>query len=579
MSSDKQPKVSFFTKLKYLSKVLKPKEKLALYTALSLLILLFLGGSIRYYFLATDVAPSAGGEYTEGIPVESAGTPKNINPILSITRPIDELISSIIFSSLFAYDDNGQLSNDLAKDFSISDDGKKYTIHLKDNILWHDGEHLTAQDVVFTVRLLQDSNYNPSGIKEWDKETIKVSNPDNQTVIFELSEPYAPFLSKLTFGIIPKHLWSSVSSDKFSLVDLNLNPIGSGPFIFDEIKKNNEDEIISYKLIANQNYYGKKPYLNRLIFNFYANQQEVIDAYNKKEINGFGLMKYDKIDTFKNRKDTSIYAMNIPQYFTILLNQGESIPLADERVRQALNFATNRDEIIDKIFHGYAQKIYSPLLKPFVKEDFVYDDKLIKYSPNEAEKLLEKAGWTKSKDSEFRKKENNELKLQLVVSSSEDLLKTANLIKEQWKKIGVNAEITQSEDQLDIRQKYLSPRKFESLILGLQYSGNDANLFFFWHSSGKKDPGLNFALYDNKDVDKLLEESKKATSLSEENKKYIEISKHLLKDSPAVFLYSPQYIYVLNNKIKGVNSKAIIKTGNRLNNINNWYIKTKRVKK
>jgi len=115
--------------------------------------------------------------------------------------------------------------------------------------------------------------------------------------------------------------------------------------------------------------------------------------------------------------------------------------------------------------------------------------------------------------------------------------------------------------------------------LGLQYSGNDANLFFFWHSSGKKDPGLNFTLYDNKDVDKLLEESKKATSITEENKKYIEVSKHLLKDSPAIFLYSPQYIYVLNNKIKGVNNQAIIKTSSRLNNINNWYIKTKRIKK
>jgi peptide/nickel transport system substrate-binding protein len=579
MPSDNQHKVPFLTKLKYLSKVLKPKEKVALYAALLLLILLFLGGSLRYYFSATNIVPTTGGEYTEGVPVESAGTPKNINPILSIARPIDELISSMIFSSLFTYDNNGQLSNDLVKDYTVSNDGKTYTLHLKENVFWHDGESLTAQDIVFTVRLLQDPNYNPSGIKEWDKETIKVSSPNDQTVIFELSKTYAPFLSKLTFGVLPKHLWASISSDKFSLVDLNLNPVGSGPFIFDEMKKNDKDEIISYKLITNQNYYNKKPYLNRLIFNFYANQQEVINAYNKKEISGFGLIEYNKINDFKNRKDTSIYAINIPQYFTILLNQGESIPLADERVRQALNLATNRDEIVDQIFHGYAQKIYSPLIKPFIKENFTYDDKLTKYSPNEAEKLLEKAGWTKSKDSNFRTKENNELKLQLIVSSSEDLLKTANLIKEQWKKIGINVEIVQSENQLDIRQKYLSPRKFESLILGLQYSGNDANLFFFWHSSGKKDPGLNFTLYDNKNVDKLLEESKKATALSEENKKYIEISKQLLKDSPAIFLYSPQYIYVLNNKIKGVDAKAIIKTSNRLNNINNWYIKTKRIKK
>ncbi len=576
--SDEDPKqISSFTKIKYLNHILKPKEKMVLYSAIIILILLFIGGSIKYYLSSTTTVPAQGGEYTEGVPVDSAGIPTTINPILAETRPIDETISSLIYSSLFQYDSNGQLKPDLVDTYE-NKESKEYILHLKHNITWHDGEPLTAQDIVFTVNLLQDPYYNPINSKEWDKEKITVSNPDDYTVIFKLSESYAPFLNKLTFGILPKHLWINISKENFALTELNLKPVGSGPFIFDDLKKNTNGDIVSYKLIANNNYYNKKPYLERLIFNFYKDKEAVINAYNKKEISGFNLSEYSKINDFKNRKDTDIHTMAIPQYFSVLLNQGESIPLADERVRQALRLGTDRSEFINQIFYGYAEKIYSPLIKPFIP-DFNYDKNLTKYDPEEAKKILNEAGWKKNNKSDYRQKDNEELKIKLVVAKTDDLLKTAEIIKKQWKNIGVNVEIIESDNQLNIRQKYLEPRKFESLISGVQYSGNDPNLFFFWHSSGKKAPGLNFTLYDNEKVDKLLQESKEAKSLKEKNEKYIEVSKQLIQDSPAIFLYSPKYIYIANKKIKGVNTQAIVKTSNHLKNVNTWYIKTKRVKK
>ena len=575
----KDKSLSFLTKFKHLSKILKPKEKITIYIAITLLMLSLVGGSVKYYLSVTKLIPTVGGEYTEGIPIDSAGIPTTINPILSITRPIDKLISSVVFSSLFTYNNQGQLINDLIKDYNISEDGKKYTFHLKDNILWHDGESLTAEDVIFTINLLQDSNYNPVGTKEWNTEKIKAFNPDDKTIIFELSEPYAPFLNKLTFGILPKHLWTDVSSDKFSLVDLNLEPVGSGPFIFDSIKKNTTRDIVSYKLIRNKNYYNKPPYLEKLIFKFYQNQDALTEAYIQKEITGFGFSDYTKISQFKNKNDTSVHAINIPQYFPVLLNQTESIPLANEKIRQALQYATDRDELIEKVFYGYAEKIYSPLIRPFIAKDFNYDENLIKYSPEDAEKILDAAGWKKKDNSPFRQKDNEELKIQLVTTEINDLLKTVNLLKEQWERVGIKTELIKSDNKLNIRQKYLNPRKYESLLLGLEYSGNDPNLFFFWHSTGKKDPGLNFTLYDNEKVDKLLEESKQTIDLSEKNKIYVEISQQLLKDIPALFLYSPKYMYIINKKINGVDLQAVIKTTDRFNEITNWYTKTKRVKK
>jgi peptide/nickel transport system substrate-binding protein len=575
----KMRSLSFLTKFKHIGKILKPKEKTAIYIATFLLILAMVSGSIKYYLSVTKIVATTGGEYTEGIPIDSAGIPTNVNPILSVTRPIDKLISSVVFSSLFTYDNQGQLVNDLVKDYNISDDGKKYTIHLKGGALWHDGQPLVANDIVFTVNLLQDSSYNPVGTKDWDNKKIKISSPDEKTIIFDLSEPYAPFLNKLTFGVLPKHIWTDISSDQFPLTKLNLEPVGSGPFIFDDIKKNSTGDITSYKLIANTNYYNQQPYLEKLIFKFYPNQESVMTAYNQKEITGFNFSDYERISEYQSKNDTSVYAINIPQYFPVLLNQTKSIPLADEKVRQALQYATNRDELVEKIFHGYADKIYSPLIKPFISEEFNYNEELIKYSPDDASKLLEESGWKKKDNEQFRKKNNEELRIKLVTTGTGDLLKTVELLKEQWAKIGVNVEIIQSDDKLNIRQKYLNPREYESLLLGLEYSGNDPNLFFFWHSTGKKNPGLNFTLYDNEKTDKLLEESKKITNPSEKNKKYIEISAQLLKDNPALFLYSPKYIYVINKKIQGINLQAVIKASDRFNEITNWYSKTKRIKK
>jgi len=571
--------LSFLTKFKHIGKILKPKEKIIIYIAVFLLISAAISGSVKYYFSVTKIIATTGGEYTEGIPIDSAGIPTNINPILSITRPIDKLISSVIFSSLFTYDNQGQLVNDLTKDYSISDDGKKYTLRLKEGVLWHDGQPLTASDIVFTVNLLQDSSYNPVGTKDWNNEKIKISNPDDKTIVFDLSEPYAPFLNKLTFGILPKHIWTDISSDQFPLTKLNLEPVGSGPFIFDDIKKSPTGDITSYKLIANTNYYDQQPYLEKITFKFYPDQESLITAYNQKEITGFNFSDYEKVSEYQAKNDTSVYAINIPQYFPVLLNQTKSIPLADEKVRQALQYATNRDELVEKIFHGYADKIYSPLIKPFISEEFNYKEELVKYSQDDANKLLEESGWKKEDNKQFRKKDNEELKIKLVTTNTGDLLKTVELLKKQWAEVGINVEIIQSDDKLNIRQKYLNPREYESLLLGLEYSGNDPNLFFFWHSTGKKNPGLNFTLYDNEKTDKLLEESKKITNHSEKNKKYVEVSNQLLEDNPALFLYSPKYLYVINNKIQGINLQAIIKASDRFNEITNWYTKTKRIRK
>lgn len=580
MSKIRDNSVSFLTKFRYLSKFLKPRDKALIAIATFLLVISLAIFGFQYYQQITIPVPAQGGQYKEGIAIDSAGWPAKINPLLAIARPTDELLASLIYSSLFTYDYNGQLIGDLVEKYELEDDGRRYVLHLRPQVTWHDGQPLTAQDVVFTISLLQNQNYNPVSAKEWDQEKIKVKALDDQTVEIKLTEPYAPFLNKLTFGILPKHLWSNIPEDKFSLVELNLKPIGSGPYAFDNLKQNKQGDIISYQLVANQNYYQHKPFIEKIIFHFYPNQPAVLEAYNHQEIDGFGSTDYQKVTDFENNPESQVVSLKVPQYFSVLFNQSTSLPLADKQVRQALSLATNRDEIIAQVFKGHADKIYSPLLRPFINQDFNFDSKLTAYDLSRAAELLDKAGWKKKDGSPWRQKDNKDLKIQLTTVNTDALVQTAELLKNQWEKIGVQTEIIPVENQLELNQKYLTPRKFEALLSGIQYSGNDPNLFFFWHSSGKKSPGFNFTLYDNEEVDKLLEESKKAKSVEEKNKKYIEASEKILADAPAIFLYSPHYLYILDQKIKGVDRlKAIISPARRLQNVTEWYVKTKRVRK
>jgi len=184
-----------------------------------------------FYYLKTQAIATYGGEYIEGI----VGQPTHINPIISASNNADDDLSQIIFSSLFKYDSQGSITNDLADSYEISDDKTQYSIHLKKGVLWHDGQELTAADVLFTINLISDPAYKSPLRSNW--QGIETSSSDDYSLNFQIKTPYTGFLNNLTFGILPKHIWESVAPEKFSLTDLNLEPIGSGPYKYSSFQK------------------------------------------------------------------------------------------------------------------------------------------------------------------------------------------------------------------------------------------------------------------------------------------------------------------------------------------------------
>lgn len=522
-----------------------------------------------FYLSKTQSVPAYGGEYIEGL----VGQPAYINPLLSQSNDVDADIAQIVFSGLLKYDGQGGLKPDLAESYDISEDKTVYTIHLKKNVSWHDGVPFNAQDVVFTVNTLSDPSYKSSLRSNW--QGIETALVDDYTVEFKIKTPYAGFLNNLTFGILPKHIWESVQPENFHLASMNLEPIGTGPYKFlAPVQKDSKSNILSYKLVANPNYFEGKPYISKITFDFYPDENSALDAYNRKEVMGISNLSSQKTSSIKIIRSTDIHKFNIPRYFSVFFNQIKSVPLASDEVRDALAYATDRSEIIDKVLLGNGDPAYSPFLPGMVGYSDGIDKK--EFDPGKAEEILEKKDWKKGDDG-VRSKDGVPLEINLVTTDWDELNQTAQILKSQWEKIGVRVNVS-SYSISDIQQNYIRPREYEALLFG-QVSGGDPDPYSFWHSTQKKDPGLNLSLFGTSDTDKLIEDGRVEFDRDKRAEIYIDFQNKLEDEVPAVFLYSPKYIYPLNKNVQGINVETLTSPSKRFSDINHWYLKTKRVRK
>jgi peptide/nickel transport system substrate-binding protein len=497
------------------------------------------------------------------------GQPQHINPLLSASSDIDADLAEIIYSGLLKYDGKGLLIPDLAESYEISEDKTTYTFHLKKNVTWHDGVPFSARDAIFTFNLITDPAYKSPLRSNWQGVTANLI--DDYTLTFNTS-PYAGFLNNVTFGILPQHIWDSVKPNNFSLAQFNLEPIGTGPFKYNTFMKDSKGNILSYKLVANPNYFEGKPYLSKVTFNFYVDENSALDAYNRKEIMGMGTISSQKISEIKNQKSSLLHYFPIPRYSAVFLNQSKSLPLAENKVREALNYATDRDELIKLVLNGKGSPIYSPILPGMI--GYLADLGKINFEPEKAKELLESAGWKMSDDG-FRKKDGKTLEVSLVTTDWDEFSKSAEVLKTQWAKVGVKVSIN-SLSVSDIQQNYIRPREYEALLFG-QVLGAEPDLYSFWHSAQKKDPGLNLALFGDSDTDKLIEDARVEFDREKRASFYMDFQKKLVEELPAIFLCSPEYIYPVNKKVQGIDATNLVSPAERLSNVSKWHINTKRV--
>lgn len=560
-----------FRKLLYLGRITTVSEKRLLFFLAIICIVSGIGLAMRLYLNVTIPVPKVASTYTEG----ELGEPHSINPVYA-SRDVDRDISRLLFSGLFIYSGNGGIENDLADHLTVSGDGKVYTVTLKKDLLWHDGQPLTADDVVFTIHIIQNPQYKSPLRANWQGVSIEKIN--DQNIRFTLRTPYTPFIENLTLGIIPKHIWETVTPEQAPLHEQNLKPVGSGPYRFDQIMQNGDGSISWYQIARNDHFHRSGPFIKKIVFNFFKTEDEMFAAWRKGTIEGFGGVSPDQISKI-NPDKTLLLSLNMPRIFGIFFNSKHAPQLDDIAVRQAIAYAIDRKEIVNQQHQNRAIEVEWPL--PWLGN--ADTSALFPHDLEKAKDLLKNAGWKDQNNDgilEKKKKERGKtttttLRMTLTTSDWPDLINTAQIVQSQLKKAGIDVTI-EKKSFPDLESSVIRPRNFEMLLFGQVY-GYEPDPFAFWHSTQVKDPGLNITFFADKKVDRLLEDIRKTNDPSARAKDYRNFSTAVVKDLPAVFLFSQNYLYLLPADIQNASPVKISLPSDRFNEINKWYRSTKRV--
>lgn len=520
------------------------------------------------YLTFTTTVPKQGGQYVEGMVAQ----PRYINPILAQTSEADSVLAKLLYGSLFVSGANGTPEKSMAHDYTITEEGKVITVFLKPGIRFHDGEELIAEDVVFTVRAIQDPAYKSPLRNNW--LGVEVNAPERYTIVFTLKKPYFGFLDNLTVGILPKHVWESIPADRFTLADYNLlQPVGSGPYRFLDIDKDADGNILSYHLEVFEEYFAGRAYLDRLTFRFYSSEGELLDAFNHQQVMGMYSIGTQQVRDLSEKRGPVVRELALPRLFSVFLNTNKSVALAYDEVRTALSLGTDRQKLIDQVFQGKALSATGPLL-PFM---FGFTESgQLDVDRDAANRLLDEKGWKRGDDG-IRSKDGTPLRFALFTPDWPELVVTADLLREEWRSLGADVEV-KVLSQADLYQNVIRTREYEALLFG-QASMLDPDPYSFWHSSQKVDPGLNLAFFEEKRADEILSSARESLDNGKRSELYREFQAILRREQPAVFLFSPAYLAVTSDKVRGYELRSINTPADRFCDITKWYIKTKRVLK
>ena len=560
-------------KIFYLPKISTKQEMRVLFLLIVITLVSGLTLASRLYLQMTISVPRIGSSYTEGLLED----PRAINPLYA-SHDTDRDISHLIFSGLFIYNGGGIIGHDLASDLDISTDGKVYTVTLKKNLQWHDGQPLTADDVVFTIHTIQNGQFRSPLRSDW--QGVSVEKLSDDSVRFSLRAPYAPFIENLTLGIIPQHIWQHVTPEQAPLHEANLKPVGSGPYRFDQMRQSKDGSIQWYQIMRNANYHRPGPYIQKIIFQFFKNEDELFAAWHRGIIDGFGNVSPRRIAEI-NPEKSLLFSLHMPRVFGIFFNPKRASELENAVIRQAIAYAIDRNEISQ----GQQQNKAIPAQGPLPWLGIGTTSLVYAHDLEHARTLLEQAGWKDLDGDGVREKIQKKktakqpaitttLRFTLTTSDSPDLVQTAAILQRQLKNAGIDLVIEKKTYQ-DLESNTIRPRNFEMLLFGQVY-GYEPDPFAFWHSSQVKDPGLNITFFSDKKADKLLEDIRKTDDPDIRNAAYRNFSDIIVKNLPALFLFSQDYLYVLPTDIMGVSPIKISFPADRFNEINTWYRSTTR---
>jgi peptide/nickel transport system substrate-binding protein len=514
----------------------------------------------------TVALPARGGQYSEGM----VGQPEYVNPVIA-SGQADLSLTKLLYSSVSSLSDN----------ITRSTDGKTWTVHLKDNLTWQDGQKLTSDDVIFTVASIQDPDAKSPLADSW--RGVTVNRVSELELTFSVTNPYAFFQDNLdNLYIIPKHIFADTPPGNWRLSDYNLKPIGSGPYEFESYDERSDGFINAYHLTAWKAYPGNQPLIGSFSFRFFANTNDLLQSFNSGQVQGIGNISAANLSSI--HRPYSLSAWRSSGYYAVFWNQSKNLALQDASVRQALSLAVDREALAASTFALPPTQNVANGVGGVADYGPVPPDAPDASTPATSSSLdlasttLTQAGWIINASSSFRSKMIQKtmvpLVINLTVPSIDFLVATAQSLQNTWQSIGVQVTIATDTPE-NIVNVAIKNRSYESLLFG-NVLGPSSDLYSFWDSSQRFSPGLNLAIYQNKNVDALIESERTNLSDASRTAEFAQAEQDIVTDNPAVFLYSPDYLFVTDKDLQGITPQTLPDPSDRFRSATDWYLGTTR---
>lgn len=453
-------------------------------------------------------------------------------------------IGSYLFNSLLKYDQNLDLAGELAESWQVADDKKTITFKLKPDLQWADGKPLTSADILFTWQLITDENTHSPYASDYQLVT-KAEAPDALTFIVHYSQPFAPALeSWASLQVLPKH---KLAGQDIRTTSFAQKPLGSHYY---QLKEWRHGEYI--KLEKNP-----KSVLGP------ANIDHLIERIIPDPAAQFLELMADNIDSMS--MDPITYARIIPSRPALQarLNQFKELgnsytylgfnlkrkPFDDLRVRKAINYAIDKQEIIDGVYLGLGITIASPY-KPGTRWS---NPDLIPYTfdPAKAKQLLAEAGFEDTNGDGVVDRDGKKLSFEILTNlGNKQREKTAVIIQRRLKEVGIETHIRTLE-WASLLTNFIKPGDFDAVVMGWGL-GLDPDQYNIWHSSQQKPGQFNFIGYNNPAVDKLLEQGRLEFDPEKRMQIYHEFAKVLYEDSPLVYLSAGYGLTAIHKRVHGI---------------------------
>ncbi len=517
--------------------------------------------------------PEQGGVFTEGL----VGSMGRLNPLLDWNNPADRDVDRLLFSGLVRFDERGLPRADLAESWGVTPDGTVYNFAIRPNAVWHDGQPVTADDILFTIETMKGAgSFYPQDVKDlWG--TVSVTKLNDKNIKFTLTEPYVPFMDYLTFGVLPKHLLESIPPEQIPNAEFNIKPVGSGPYKFDHLIIDNAGQITGVVLTLSTNYYGTPPYIEQVVFRYYPTSALALDAYRQGDVLSISRIASDILTAALEEPNLSFHTSQMPQMSFVLfnLNNPETSFLQNAKVRRALMLGLNRTYIVNSVLQGQAVVSNSPILPG--SWAFYDGTEHFEFNPDAATTLLKAEGYViPAEGGNVRAKDGTPLVFTMMHPDDDIHTKIAQIVQMEWAAIGVRVDLLPMPyEQLVVTS--LASRAYQSALVDIKFSRTpDPDPDPFWHQA-ESTGGQNYSQWDNRAASEYLEQARVTTDYNLRTRLYRNFQVVFAKELPALPLYVPVSSYGVDAQVQGVQIAALLyEPSDRLAAFTSWYLLTRR---